>query len=515
MALRWIRVALLLLVVTGGGCRVEEIVEGEPPTARLKLDTLTLDFGIVPAGTSLTQEVTIRNTGYAELGLEDLFVDGSQSFVLDETGLDRLLDPGEHTVLPVTFAPVTNEEASGTLHVVAGDPDLTAGTVSLDGMGVAPAIELDPEEHTFDDLGVGCEQEVAITITNVGWGALELQDVIFAPTSDEFEFAFYFGPGTYLEPNESESLTVFYTPRDELPDTGYLTVYSDDPARPGVQAIQYGTAQLCPEVEDTFVQEDDEGADILWVMDNAGLMFLESAQIAIFAASFLDVLEVLGVDYHLGVVTTDTPVLQGAVPIMTPATPDIHAAFADALAVGTAGNATEQGLRMASEALYPPYTLSGGLNEGFLRDRAGLHVFVVSDVDDQSPDSVATYVSRLQALEDDPDDVRTHGMLVLPAPRYEQAIGLTGGGIVDLWGSDWMNSLTSLAWTTYDSGNIFELSDHAVEETLEVDIDGTPLPSGWDYDRILNAVVFHPDSVPDPGETITIRYSPLADCDGC
>ncbi len=514
MRLRGPNIAIVLSLFVAG-CQVEEIVEAEPPTARLKLDRLALDFGIVPAGSSLTQEITIRNTGNAVLGLEDLFVEGSESFVLDETGLDRLLDPSEHTVLPVTFAPVTNEEASGTLWIIAGDPDLTAGTVSLNGMGAAPAIELEPAEHTFDDLGVGCEHEVEITITNVGWGALELNDVVFAPTSDEFEFAYYFGPGTYLEPNESESLTIFYTPRDELPDTGYLTVYSDDPAHPAAQAIQYGTAHLCPEVEDTFVQEENEGTDILWVVDNGGLVLVDQAALAIQFATFMDLIEIADVDYHIGVVTTDSANLQGAVPIMTPATPDVHAAFADAVAVGTAGSPTQRGLQMAWEALSPPNTDPGGSNAGFLRDTADLHVIVVSDEDDESPDSVAAYVSALQGLKDNPDHVKIHGAVLLPAPRYELAAAMTAGQIVDLYAVDWATTLASLSGVSVGGQDTFELTGDPVIETLQVGIDGAPLNSGWDYDLVLNAVVFQPDAVPDPGDEITIRYSPLADCDSC
>jgi hypothetical protein len=514
MRLRGSSIAIVLFLFAVG-CEVEEIIEAEPPTARLKLDPLVLDFGILSAGSSLTQEVTIRNTGNAGLALEDLFVEGSQSFVLEETGVDRILGPGDQTVLPVTFAPQQNEEASGILHIVASDPDLMAGSVDLEGTGAAPAIEIDPADHTFDDVGVGCEHEVEITITNVGWGRLELTGVVFAPTSDEFEYAFYFGPGSYLEPNESESIKVYYTPRDELQDTAYLHVYSDDPAHPDAVATITGSAYLCPEVEDTFVQEEDEGTDILWVVDNGGVVLVDPSSLAIQFATFMDLIEIATVDYHIGVVTTDSPNLQGAVPIMTPATPDVHAAFADAVGVGTAGSAMEQGLQMAWEALSPPNTDPGGPNAGFLRDTANLHVIVVSDDDDQSPDSVAAYVSAIQGLKDDPDHVEIHGVVLLPAPRYELAAAMTAGQIVDLYAADWATSLASLSGISVTHQDTFELTGDLVIETLEVEIDGAAVHSGWAYDVVLNAVVFQPDSIPDPGETITVRYSPLADCDGC
>lgn len=501
----WIAVVALL------GCTTEEIEQPEPPTARLEVSPAALDFGPLGAGSSLTLEVAIRNTGNAHLALEDLFVEGSEGFTLDETDVDRLLDPQEETVLPVTFTAAVVGEAEGLLYVVPSDGQISTRTVTLSGLTLAQAIELAPSEWTSEDHAVGCEQEVEISITNVGSSPLALEDVVFAPTSDEFEFSYYFGPGTLLNPGEFEVVTVYYTPRDELPDTGYLHVYSDDPAHPDALAMQYGVAHLTEGICDTFEQEGNRGADVLWVVDNSASMDYEQTSLVMANAALVDLFAVYDIDYHLAVVTTDDPLFRGDVPVMTSTTPDIATALGDALGVGTGGSDDTEGLRMAWEALSSPHTDAGGPNDGFLRDEASLHVIFASDSDDESPDTVAAYVDALRSLVTDLDLLHLHAVVAPPAPRYEEAAASTGGTVLEMDGS-WWPALVNIPWVAGTSDAMFPLSVHPVVETLTVSVNGTPASIGWDHDDVLNAIIFQAEYVPGAGDAIEVCYSPLGGC---
>jgi len=503
---------VLLPLTIALGCDRSQGKADNTGIGRIQLDHALLEFGSVQAGESTYRVVGITNSGGAPLALEDLFVEGSDSFMPDDTDLERVLGPDDETLLTVVYTPSSHEESSGVLHVVAADARIDPAELPLEGVGLAPMILLDPAEWNFDDLAVGCEQELTVSVYNMGSAPLELREVVFTPTSDEMSLSWYFGPYTQLDPSETEEVTIYYAPTDEIPDTGYLHVYSNDPAQPDALATQTGTAHLVGEVIDSFEQQGNNRADILWVVDNSCSMAEEQTSLAVNLSGFLDTVEVQNIDYHVAVVTTDDATFRGYEPIMTGGTVDVHAAFADAVAVGTGGSSSNEGLRVAWDALNPPYSLPGGPNYGFVRDDAKLHVIVVTDGDDESPDTVAAYIEALQGLKDLPSDMFVHAIVDAPAPRYEDAVTLTGGAIGDLSDPSWISTLGGVDWISADFTDTFELSEYAVPDTIAVEFNGIPQYSGWAYDSVLNAVVFLADLVPDEGDTITIRYNPIGGC---
>ncbi len=508
--------------------QLTEEAYGDPTKvdAAIEVSPAVLDFQQLTAGESLSLPVTIRSVGEDTLFLEDLVLDGPHSFALDDGAVDRILAPGSQTQLPVTYTALADEQASGALQVHSNDQQRPVVTVDLLATSLAPSIELEPATWDFGDHEVGCEQEQAVAIRNVGSAPLVIQDVVFDPTSDELQVSTFFQPGTTLAPGQEETATVFYAPVDELPDTGYLHVQSNDPARPDALAIQYGTAHLAGEVEDEFEQAGNNQTDILWVIDNSSSMTDEQTNLAVNFSSFLDIVDVLDIDYHIGVCTVDSGALIGPVPIMTPSTPDVHAAFADAVTPPLIFNIPEQGLLYGMEAVTPPLAAPGGPNDGFLRPAAGLRVIYVSDEPDQSPDTVVNYVAAMQSVKVNPDHVILSGITgqatgcyspngsASPAVRYEQAIALTGGLSESICSSNWVNTLSNLAWLSSSWQDTFVLSAQPVEPTIEVELNHVPVYVGWYYDAVLNAVVFEPEYVPDTGDLIVIRYNLLGSCEG-
>jgi hypothetical protein len=494
--------------------------------AQIELTPQVLDFQQLGAGSSLTMEVIVSSVGTDTLYLEELFIEGPTSFSVEASGLERILAPGSTTVVPVTYSPMTDENVSGLLHVLSNDRDTPDALVNLEGIGLAPRIQLDPTTWDFGNQEIGCDQELTVTIRNIGSAPLELEEVVFAPTSDELEMGCYIGPGTLLDPGGMEVVSVYYMPTDELPDTGYLHVYSNDPAHPDALATQFGEAYLASEVVDEFVQEGNNWTDILFVVDNSGSMSGEQTSLALNFGSFLSIIEVLDIDYHIAVVTTDMSSFQGPVPVMTPSTPDVEAAFADAVQVGANGSGSERGLLYGSLAVTPPLAIPGGPNDGFVREEAGLRVIFVSDEDDQSSDTVQAYVNLFLDLKVNPDHVvlsaitgqltgcNGAGGVASAAPRYEQAVALTGGISESICMPSWVNALSNLAWLSLSWQDTFQLSQDPVIETIEVELNNVPVYVGWDYDEVLEAVIFQPDYVPDTGDLISIRYNLLGDCDG-
>jgi len=50
-------------------------------------------------------------------------------------------------------------------------------------------------------------------------------------------------------------------------------------------------------------------------------------------------------------------------------------------------------------------------------------------------------------------------------------------------------------------------------DKFEGTVNGKPVTSGWHYDPPLNAIVFEPGSVPEPGDEILVYYvEPAENC---
>jgi hypothetical protein len=385
-----------------------------------------------------------------------------------------------------------------------GDDD-TGDDDTIEG----PALQVAPAFWQFEDREVGCVQQVTVLLTAVGTEEVVLEGLDFTPGSDDLR---YEGPElpTTIESGDAAEVTVFYQPRDESPDAAFLTVTSNAPD--DGEAIFTGMAHYADEAVQTFEVEGTGLSDVLWVIDNSCSGEALQQQLAANAAAFVDELVALGVDYHLAVVTTDDGLFQGPEPIISTASSDSTSLFAEAVAVGTAGAGTEQGLRYAAEALTPPLAVPGGANDGFLRPAAALRVVFLSDQDDQSPDAVAAYVETLQAVKDSPAQVTLHALTALPAPRYEQAVAMSGGVTVDVVTEDWVARLGELAQLSAHWIDTFVLDGLPVEEGIEVDLDGVPVHEGWSFDPDLNAVVFEFPYVPDDGDVVTVRYPVIGGC---
>ncbi len=483
--------------------------------ARIEVSPPSLDFGALVAGDQLTRVADVRSVGGDTLFIEDLWIEGPVSFTLAASDLERILASGSSSSLPLTYAPLTDELAGGLLHILSNDPTSPDTTVDLTASGLAPMILLNPATFDFGDEEVGCEKSVEIEVWNMGSAPLVIEDVVFAPTSTELTEIHWFPPGTSVDPGQMQVLSIDYVPTDELPDTGYLHVYSNDPAHPDALATQFGTAHLAAEVIDEYEQQGNNWTDILWVVDNSCSMEDEQNSLGVNFGAFLDIVDVLDIDYHMAVVTTDTPTFQGTIPIMTPSTPNVAAAFADAVNVGTNGDWVEMGYEMSAQALTPPLAAPGGANDGFLREDAGLRVIYVSDEEDQSPDTVNAYVQLLQGLKTNPDHV-VLSAIVDPADsvRYQLGVNLTEGIFEDIGNPNWVNTLSNLAWLSQSWQDTFELSAAPVVETIEIELNGVPVYTGWIYDAVINAVIFDSDYVPDTGDLIAIRYNLSGSCEG-
>jgi hypothetical protein len=493
------------------------------------VDPPTLDFGQVEVIDGLTQVqlVTISNVGEGDLHIQELSLqDPGTPFDFSALG-SVLLAPGEITELQVSFDPGASGLVGTTLLIDSDDPLLPVATVSLLGEGIAPAIEVTPESYDFGTAWVGCENQLELTVTNVGSAELVVEDFGYFTGSNELLFGGVEDsngsePGLLsLEPEEFQEIYVSYEPIDDLEDIGYLAIDSNDPDRPTVQVSQWGNGAAYGDQLDVFEQPIQGMSDILFVVDKSGSMTTDLANVIANFGVFVSTMVNLDSDFHVAFVVRDDGCINGSDLF-------IDGTFSESGAVATvsamieapAGGNTERGFTLAEAALAEAGP--GGCNEGFLREDAELHIVGVSDEPEQSANPWSTYVTLFQGYKRNPDDVVIHavggdypsgcGDNQAYTGFYEATVA-TGGQFLSICASDWASHLAALAEASSALLDSFALTTDPVPETIRVRVDGVTHTLGWSYDEASNSVKFDSDHIPEGGATVEIDYTLRGDCE--
>lgn len=296
-----------------------------------------------------------------------------------------------------------------------------------------------------------------------------------------------------------------------------------------VACVEYGVqdpdrATPSPvDVEERFVQAPLPGLDVLFVVDSTGSMAEEQTAFSAGAVGFVETLDTLGLTYQLGVTRTDAETrgaLVGRPWIVTPQADDPAGALAAALRVGTDGAAPAAGLDAAALALRD----EDGLNRGFRRDDAALHVIFLSDGDDESgallgADPYGAFLATLAeeaartgraarasaVVGDVPDGCVGTGGQALPGTRYAAVAEASGGAVHSVCDADLSGVASGLGDVGVEWATEFPLQADPDDASVRVEVDGVRSTSGWSIDHAVPALVF--DVPPAPDAEILVAYT--------
>jgi hypothetical protein len=160
-----------------------------------------------------------------------------------------------------------------------------------------------------------------------------------------------------------------------------------------------------------------------------------------------------------------------------------------------------------------------------MRSDSILHIILVSDEPEQSPNSWDWYVERIIEAKADESKTRISsvagrmdgvcdmaGAHSAPGTGYYEATMATGGVYLDIC-SDWATNMEALALASAQL-DTFPLSNDPVLETLVVTVNGQTLTEGWVYEAKTNSVVFtDPKLIPAGGDLVDITYGGAAPCE--
>lgn len=251
-----------------------------------------------------------------------------------------------------------------------------------------------------------------------------------------------------------------------------------------------------PEVTDVFFQDPPSAVDILLIVDNSCSMMDEQTKLSAGFQEFVTYFEFADVDYHIGVVTTDTADpnqsgrLRGTTKWIEPSTSDAATVFQQNVMVGTTGSGSEKGLDAARKALGPE--LASGYNAGFLREDAYLSLIFVSDEEDYSSEPVGNYINFFWSLKgerergsfnasalvgaDDSGAPADCGDTADPysganaAHRYVDVAAQTGGVVRSICSDDFAPIITEMGLNTSRLTDRFQLTSAPDPHSIEVDL---------------------------------------------
>lgn len=278
-----------------------------------------------------------------------------------------------------------------------------------------------------------------------------------------------------------------------------------------------------PVKTDEITQVTTPQVDILWVIDDSGSMAEEQAQLVESFPAFMEFFVDSGLDWHVGVVSTDTDnpakngKLQGTrnIRYLDRTSPDPVSLFAQMATLGTNGAPDERGRRAVERALTDP--LRSGYNTGFYRDDASLHIIVISDEPDASDNQPTSneFINFLNSLKRD-QDLLTFSAVVapregcssasFPGTDYIRVQEAVGGQFQNICRDDWVPILEELGLQASGLKREYFLSDVPVPGTLSVWV----LDKGYQYAGIDKALVdagADPDDLCETARCFTYEYN--------
>lgn len=282
-----------------------------------------------------------------------------------------------------------------------------------------------------------------------------------------------------------------------------------------------GTDPRCKMEKFRQAAQETKKLDIVWIIDNSGSMGDEQTSLGLNFSAFIDDFITKNVDFKMGITTTDVStadrkgrMVPGSDTKLTSAKAkqdeaQFKADFRNLVRVGTNGSGNEKGLE-ASEGFMHKHA------NNFLRQDAYLAVVIISDEEDQSPDSVAAYTDYLKLFKNDDGLLKVYSIVdvnninccqsgvTTGSERYKAASKSTAGVVGDIR-DDFHSVLADMGESIINVLDSFALSDEPVDGSLKVYVNGVE-SQNYTYDAASRSIRFNQDALPPVGAEITVYY---------
>jgi len=193
-----------------------------------------VDFGSIAVGSTAQKSYRFSSCGNQKLTITELSLDsGNHGFFTFTSSIATPFDlsPGETFDVGITYAPTAVGAHAGKLTIRSNDPNAGEGWVDIVGQATPiPTCDINvvPTQVNFGTVSTSGFSNQTVTIQNTGDADCEISEIRGPQGSPEFSFPS--APAIDVVPvGEMRQFQVQYRPTDEGPDSGTVTIVSNDP----------------------------------------------------------------------------------------------------------------------------------------------------------------------------------------------------------------------------------------------------------------------------------------------
>jgi uncharacterized repeat protein (TIGR01451 family) len=141
-----------------------------PAFPNINVTPTSIDFGPVDVYTwSVTQNVTVSNTGTNNLFIDDITINSDKFFIISGNISGQKLAPGLSANISLIFIPTAAGVQSANMTIQSDDPDESSIGVALTGTGIIHGTDLMiTQTDSADPVNIGDNLTYTITVTNNG-----------------------------------------------------------------------------------------------------------------------------------------------------------------------------------------------------------------------------------------------------------------------------------------------------------------------------------------------------------
>ena len=222
-----------------------------------------VDFERVSLDSSVSQTVTIMNTGLFDLSADSFATGEEEAFSV--SGATFVLNPDSSKMVDVAFTPSEIDSLFDQLTIFSDAFNNEVLTVQMVGVGVSSKIVTSPERINFGIVAIGDSSSSALTIRNEGNELLVVQSITI---SDQEAFSLSDSSLT-IAPNDSSGIQIEFKSLTTGETTAEIRIQSNDRRRDIITVPIFASSLPVP---DLFLSETDysyglvtSGGSIPWM----------------------------------------------------------------------------------------------------------------------------------------------------------------------------------------------------------------------------------------------------------
>jgi hypothetical protein len=211
--------------------------------AAISLSPPSVSFGPVAVGNTVSQSITVSNTGGSDLFITQASV-AAQGITVSGISLPMTVSAGAQSTFDVVFSPIATGNVSGAVSVLSNASSSPA-TVAFNGSGVPATFLLDASSTSlnFENVTTGSRSVRGVTLTNTGNSNISVSNV---DVSGAGFTASGVSTGQILTPGQTAALNVTFTPAAAASVAGSVTLTSNATNSPATISLLGAGAQPGP-----------------------------------------------------------------------------------------------------------------------------------------------------------------------------------------------------------------------------------------------------------------------------